>query len=175
MTVAKNRGEPQELPLNISNANLHITPEQFERLSLDNPNLKLDNDGQLVLTISSVQGTDLSEESQANAHDLPEEDSGIVHTLNHDGEPFTYNTRDLYWNPKAHDYIKEQKQIFRSHLPELVETFAGKYIVFENGQVVDSDEDEEILLDRISETDFYKTRPDAILCTFVPRTLEVNA
>jgi hypothetical protein len=173
MTVAKNPQEP--LSLNISSASLHITPEQFERLSLDNPNLKLDDDGQLVLTIPSVQRTTPSEEPPAKTHALSLEDREIVHTLNHDGEPFSYNTRNLYWNPKAHDYIKEQKQIFRSHLPELVETFAGKYIVFENGQVVDSDDDEEILLDRISETDFYKSRPDAILCTFVPRTLEINA
>lgn len=95
-----------------------------------------------------------------------------VHTFNHKGEPFSYNTRNLYWNPKAHDYIKEQKHSFRTHLPQLVEAFAGKYVVFENGQVVDSDGDEEVLLDRISDTDFYKSRPDAILCTFVPRTLE---
>jgi hypothetical protein len=172
MTVAKNPQEP--LRLNINSANLHITPEQFERLSLDNPNLKLDDDGQLVLTIPSVQRTAHPEEP-LNAHNLLEEDPETVHTLNHDGEPFTYNTRDLYWNPKAYDYIKEQKQIFRNHLPKLVETFAGKYIVFENGQVVDSDDDEEILLDRVSETDFYKSRPDAILCTFVPMSLEVNA
>jgi hypothetical protein len=100
------------------------------------------------------------------------DDRDTVHTFNHKGEPFAYRTRDLYWNPKAHDYIKEQKHSFRTHLPQLVEAFAGKYVVFENGQVIDSDDDEEVLLDRISDTDFYKSRPDAILCTFVPRTLE---
>jgi hypothetical protein len=173
MTVAKN---PQEqLRLNINGANLHITPEQFEHLSLDNPNLKLDDDGQLVVVIPSVQGAVDPEKGMSNAYDLSLKDSETVHTFNHDGEPFVYNTSDLYWNPKAHDYIKEQKQIFRSHLPKLVEIFAGKYIIFENGQVVDSDDDEEILLDRISDTDFYKERPDAILCTFVPKILEVNA
>jgi alkylated DNA repair dioxygenase AlkB len=173
MTVAKNPQEP--LRLKVDDANYHLTPEQFERLSLDNPNLQLE-DGQLVLMIPSIQiEQDTPENTDRDLQNLSEEDPETVHTLDRQGEPFTYSTKDLYWNPKAHDYIKEQKHSFRHHLPELVETFGGKYIVFENGQVIDSDRDEEILLDRIEDTDFYKNRPDAILCTFVPRSLEVNA
>ena len=51
MTVAKSLKEPQSLRLDISNANLNITPEQFERLRADNPdlNLELTQDGQLIL------------------------------------------------------------------------------------------------------------------------------
>jgi hypothetical protein len=168
MTVAKN---PQE-PLHLKIGDTHLTAEQWDRLSRDNPNLKLD-DGQLVLTIPSVtaQPKDLS----STDRETGTEDPDVVHTLNYQGEPFTYNTRDLYWNPKAHNYIKEQKHSFRDHLPELVGAFAGKYVIFENGQVIDSDDDEETLLDRIADTDFYKDRPDAILCTWVPRSLGVNA
>jgi hypothetical protein len=50
MTVAKSPKEPQSLRLNISSANLNITPEQFERLCADNPDLKLElsKDGELI-------------------------------------------------------------------------------------------------------------------------------
>jgi hypothetical protein len=100
---------------------------------------------------------------------------GIVHAFNQKGEPFTYNIKDLFWNPKAYDYLKEQEELFDRHLPELIESYAGRYVVFENGLVIDSDEDENVLLDRICDTEFYKQRPDAMLFTFVPRSLLVNA
>jgi hypothetical protein len=104
-----------------------------------------------------------------------ENDDELVHTFNYKGEPCTYNVKDLHWNPKAYDYLKEQENIFYRHLPSLVENFGGRYVVFENGLVIDSDEDENSLLDRIGQTEFYKQRPDAILFTFVPRSLPVNA
>jgi hypothetical protein len=85
------------------------------------------------------------------------------------------NSKSLFWNPKAFDYLEEQEKIFDRHLSKLVEDFGGQYVVFENGSVIDSDEDENNLLDRIGETEFYKQRPDAILFTFVPRSLSVNA
>lgn len=52
MTVAKSLKEPQSLRLDISNANINITPEQFECLRTNNPdfNLELTEDGQLLLT-----------------------------------------------------------------------------------------------------------------------------
>ncbi len=101
-------------------------------------------------------------------------DEEIVRTFDRQGEPLTYNIKDSFWNPKAYDYLKEQEEIFARHLPELIENFAGQYIVFENGLVIDSDEDENVLLDRICDTEFYQQRPDAILFTFVPRSLPVN-
>jgi hypothetical protein len=101
-------------------------------------------------------------------------DKEIIHTLNYKGEPYSYNIKDLFWNPKAYDYLKEQGEIFDRYLPELVENFAGKYVVFENGLVIDSDRDENTLLDRIVDTEFYKQRPDAILLTFVPKSLPIE-
>jgi hypothetical protein len=75
-----------------------------------------------------------------------EENQAIVHTLDRQGEPFTYDLKDLYWNPKADDYLKEQQEIFDRCLPNLVEKYAGKYIVFENGQAIDFDNNEDVLL-----------------------------
>lgn len=56
MTVAKSLKEPQSLRLDISNAKLNITPEQFERLCADNPDFKLEltQDGQLILIPPAV-------------------------------------------------------------------------------------------------------------------------
>lgn len=99
----------------------------------------------------------------------------IIHTFDSKGNPIAYDVKDLLWNHKAYDYLMEQEEIFDRHLPQLVEDFAGRYIVFENGLVIDSDEDENILLDRIVDTEFYKQRPNAILFTFVPRSLSINA
>lgn len=74
MTVAKNLGDSQELRLNISNANLHITSEQFERLCADNPDLKLElsKDGELIL-ISPSNIISQSERLRSPVkYDLPE-------------------------------------------------------------------------------------------------------
>ncbi|WP_157260054.1 hypothetical protein [Chamaesiphon minutus] len=37
-------------------------------------------------------------------------------------------------------------------LPELIAQYAGMYILFENGNVIDSDRDEDVLLDRVWNT-----------------------
>ncbi len=56
MTVAKSLKKSQSLSLDISNANLSITPEQLERLCLDNPDLQIElaTNGQLVLAFPAV-------------------------------------------------------------------------------------------------------------------------
>jgi hypothetical protein len=55
----------------------------------------------------------------------------------------------------------------------LVEEYAGKYIVFENGQAIDFDEDEDMLLSRIANNESYQDRP-AIFCVFIPDSLRLN-
>ena len=157
---AKTQKNPQPLRLDISNINLQITPEQFDRLCIDNPDLKLEltADGQLM-PISPA---------------LIEEDGDIVHTLDRNGEPFTYDLKDLYWNPKAYAYLKEQQEIFDRCLPNLVEEYAGKYIVFENGRAIDFDDDEDMLLSRIANNELYQDRP-AIFCTFIPTSLAATS
>lgn len=96
-----------------------------------------------------------------------ERDEDTIDTFDRDGNPFTYNVRDLFWSQDAYAYTKEQEQSFNLHLPELIIRYAGKYVIFENGKVIDYDENEDVLLDRISETSFFQDR-EGILCAFVP-------
>jgi hypothetical protein len=110
-------------------------------------------------------------QSSTNIEDSQEED--IIHAVDRDGNPFTYTVRDLFWSQDAYDYLKEQEKSFAVHLPELTARYGGQFIVFEDGRVIDADLSEDTLLDRISETDFFKDR-EGILCTFVPNR-EVNA
>lgn len=45
MTIAPQEVKAQPLLLNISNTTLHVTPDQFDRLCLDNPDLQLELTG----------------------------------------------------------------------------------------------------------------------------------
>ena len=98
----------------------------------------------------------------------------VIHSIDPDGNLCDYQIKDLIWNPHSYDYIKQQSHSFNLALPELIRHYAGKYIIFENGKVIDSDEDRDILLDRVCETDFYKQR-EAIYCQLVPERLKINA
>jgi hypothetical protein len=101
-------------------------------------------------------------------------DEDVIHAVDLDGNRREYKIEDLIWNPQSYDYIKNQSHLFNLVLPELIHKYAGKYVVFEDDNVVDSDLDRDILLDRVGETDFYKQR-EAIYCELVPERLEVNA
>lgn len=151
MTVAKIQESLQPLCLNLNGINL--TSEQFGQLCHNNPDLQLEltKDG-AVITGSSA--------------DI-EQNQDIVHTFNYEGAPISYDIKDLYWNPQAYKYLKEQEELFNQHLPSLIEKYAGRYILFENNYVIDSDENEDILLSRIAVHSSYDDRP-AIFCTFVP-------
>jgi hypothetical protein len=111
------------------------------------------------------------EDLKSDMEGSQEED--IFHAVDSDGNPFTYTVRDLFWSQDAYDYLKEQEKSFAVYLPELIDRYSGQFIVFEDGRVIDADLSEDTLLDRISETDFFKDR-EGILCTFVPNR-EVNA
>jgi Family of unknown function (DUF5678) len=100
----------------------------------------------------------------------PDPDPGLIHTVDKNGNPFTYHIRDLFPDQASYDYISRQKESFDRCLPELIQKYAGKYVLFEDGLVIDSDEDEDILLDRAFETDFVKQRT-AIYCHLVPGKL----
>jgi hypothetical protein len=101
-------------------------------------------------------------------------DEDVIHAVDRDGNHCEYKIEDLIWNPQSYDYIKNQSHLFKLALPELIHKYAGKYVVFEDGKIVDSDLDRDILLDRVCETDFYKQR-EAIYCELVPERLEINA
>jgi Family of unknown function (DUF5678) len=97
-------------------------------------------------------------------------DPDLIHTFDKNGDPFTYHISDLFWDKQDYTYITQQKQAFDRCLPELIEKYADKYVLFEDGIVIDSDEDEDVLLDRAFETDFVKQR-NAIYCHLVPGKL----
>ena len=118
-------------------------------------------------TLVPTNGADIFQPAQ-----LTDED--VIHAVDLDGNSREYKIEDLIWNPQSYDYIKHQSHSFKLALPELIQEYAGKYVVFEDGNVVDSDLDRDILLDRVGETDFYKHR-EAIYCELVPERLEVNA
>jgi hypothetical protein len=102
------------------------------------------------------------------------QDDDVIHAVDRDGNPCEYQIKDLIWNPDSYEYIKTQRHLFNLAIPELIHTYAGSYIIFENGLAIDSDDDRDILLDRICQTDFYKQR-SAIYCDLVPEKLKINA
>lgn len=115
MTVAKNLSrEPQPLRLVIGNTNLDISPEQFERLCLDNPNLilELSEDGQLVMIPPSVIDKDEENFSSENS------------SISHPTSPTNYDLEEL--TPEetmrrvaAFERFKERKrQLWDSLTPE---------------------------------------------------------
>ena len=128
----------------------------------------LANEGDL----QSVE-TDTTTQACYKEVDPTTQDENEIHTFDRDGNPFTYSIRDLFWSQEAYYYTKKQEKSFNLHLTELVSKYGGEYVVFENGRVIDRDANEDILLDRISETSFFNDR-DGIFCAFVPNRLEIN-
>lgn len=100
----------------------------------------------------------------------------LVRTVDKNGNPFEYHLKDLYPNEDSYRYITNQSKIFQEYLPELVTKYGGKYVVFEDGKVIDCDEDEDVLIERIWETNFIKERMGVdghgIYCHLVPARLE---
>jgi tetratricopeptide (TPR) repeat protein len=98
--------------------------------------------------------------------------SDIVRTVDRDGNIFEYHLKDLYPDEESYNYTNHQSKLFAECLPELIAKYGGHYVVFEDGKVIDEDEDEDVLLDRIWETDFIKERMGVdghgIYCHFVP-------
>jgi hypothetical protein len=90
----------------------------------------------------------------------------------------TNGSESLFWSQDACNYITKQSDIFDAMLPELVEQYAGMYVLFEDGNVIDADIDEDILLDRVWETDTVRDRIakyHGIFCHLVPIEGKVNA
>ena len=52
-------------------------------------------------------------------------------------------------NPEILEYMDHQAQLFREKKPDLLDCYLNKYIFFENGTVVDSDDHETTLVLRI--------------------------
>ena len=97
-----------------------------------------------------------------------------VHYIDRDGNPLTYHLKDLYPTKEGYDYVTSQGKIFDTCLLELVSKYAGEYVVFEDGRVIDRDVDEDVLLNRIWQTEFAISRREryhGIFCELVPEKL----
>jgi hypothetical protein len=84
----------------------------------------------------------------------------------------------LFWSQDAYSYITKQSDLFDAMLPELIKQYAGMYVLFEDGKVIDADFDEDILLDRVWATDIVRDRIakyHGIFCHLVPLEGNVNA
>ncbi|WP_013323620.1 DUF5678 domain-containing protein [Gloeothece verrucosa] len=73
-----------------------------------------------------------------------------------------------YVGEEEYYYGKRQEESFNKNLPILIKQYSGKYVLFEDGKVIDYDLDEDTLLDRVEETDFYQSR-NAIYVRQVPQ------
>lgn len=90
----------------------------------------------------------------------------------------TNRVEDLFWSQDAYSYITKQSDLFDAMLPELIEQYAGMYVLFEDGKVIDVDIDEDILLDRVWETDLVRdqiAKYNSIFCHLVPIECKVDA
>jgi hypothetical protein len=90
----------------------------------------------------------------------------------------TNGVEKLFWSQEAHSYITKQSDLFDAMLPELIEQYAGMYVLFDDGNVIDADVDEDILLDRVWETDLVRDRIakyNSIFCHLVPLEEKINA
>jgi hypothetical protein len=90
----------------------------------------------------------------------------------------TNGVEGLFWSQDAYQYITKQGELFDAMLPELISQYAGMYVLFEDGNVIDADLYEDTLLDRVWETDFVRDRVakyNSIFCHLVPLEGQVNA
>jgi hypothetical protein len=89
----------------------------------------------------------------------------------------TNRVEELFWSQEAHSYITKQSDLFDAMLPELIEQYAGMYVLFEDGNVIDADIDEDILLDRVWKKDLVRDRIakyNSIFCHLVPLKDMIN-
>jgi hypothetical protein len=93
-------------------------------------------------------------------------------------ESIAGGVENLFWSRSACDYITKQSVLFDTMLPALIEQYAGMYIIFEDGKVIDADIDEDVLLDRVWETDIIQamiSKHQGIFCHLVPIEIDADA
>lgn len=59
--------------------------------------------------------------------------------------------KNLYPDLETYYFMQKQAELFEEKLPELIQNYEGKYVYFENGEVLAVDNDEEKLLDLVEE------------------------
>ena len=62
------------------------------------------------------------------------------------------NQNYLGLDAEARTYISRQANLFESMLPELLKTYSGQWVLFEECQIIDSDWNYQDLLTRVRET-----------------------
>ncbi len=55
---------------------------------------------------------------------------------------------EMYPSKETRNYLQTQSELYEHHLPQLLEKYAGMYIIFEDGKVIDADNDEAALVMR---------------------------
>lgn len=68
--------------------------------------------------------------------------------LKYDLEKLSEKAKESYPDPIILDYMEQQEKLFKEKRVELLKKCGGMYVVFENGEVLDADEDETALVMR---------------------------
>lgn len=99
--------------------------------------------------------TDLLDRAFALASELPEADrvaiaTALLHEIATRKSTVTVETQE-FPDTEALAYMEQQLKIFTQNKEDLLQRYSGLYILFENGQVLDSDKDEPALVLRAYE------------------------
>lgn len=89
--------------------------------------------------------TQLLAEAIKIAQTLPPEDQDLIaltllQAISHQQNLHQAKSNDEIPDPKILDYMDHQAQLFDEKKSELLDYYLGKYIFFENGTVIDSDD-----------------------------------
>ena len=136
---------------------------------------KVNDDSLDFVVQEAVKASTIGSEKLILDLDLAKVSLVEINNSEQDSDSSSHNLENLYPSQESYEYITRQKKIFEDCLPELIHQYAGKHILFEDGLVIDADEDEDTLLDRVWETDFVNQRMGinghGIYCHLVPMNL----
>ena len=116
MTVAKNHPTPQQLLIDVSNTDIHLSPVQLERLQSNNPDLQLEltEDGKLV-----VIPLEVAQNQQAISVAAKEHDSASNSTSKGTSNLVEMTPEETAIRVAAFDrFIEYKRQLWESLTPE---------------------------------------------------------
>ena len=64
---------------------------------------------------------------------------------------------NLFPNKETHDFIKKQERDFLNIDRALLTAYCDKFVYFENGKILDSDVNEDLLIERVMEKVNYRS------------------
>ena len=74
--------------------------------------------------------------------------------LKHELEKISQKAKEAYPDPQILSYMEQQAKLFEQKRAELLKQYGEMYVVFENGEVLDADEDEAALVTRTYQRSF---------------------